>query len=112
MDKLSSLGKPSEPHENVNRVSDKATRGQGKEGLQQSLINFHLYMYFAQMKGKMTFRKSKLIDHGKCIITKICVMSVIVELTLKKKTGRGRKSLSPSVKDNFRLCVILTKLYA
>ena len=41
-------------------------RGRGKESLQRSLINFHLY--FAQMKGntiswKVTFRKSKLIDN-------------------------------------------------
>ena len=35
----------------------------------------------------------------------MCVMSTIAELTSKKKTGRGRKSLSPSVKDNFCLCV-------
>ena len=41
-------------------MSGKAARGQGKENLQQSLINFHLYMYFAQMKGKMTFQISKL----------------------------------------------------
>ena len=46
------------------RASDKATRGQGKDRLQQSLINFHLYMYFAQTAGKMTFRKSKLIDNS------------------------------------------------
>ena len=32
-------------------------------------------------------------------------MSAIAELTSKKKTGRGRKSLSPSVRDNCRLCV-------
>ena len=32
-------------------------------------------------------------------------MSAIAELTLRKKTGRGRKSLSPSVRDNCRLCV-------
>ena len=97
------------------RVSNKATRGQGKESFPQSLINFHLYTYFAQTKGKMTFRKSKLIDTGlprSREITKTCVMSAIAELTLKKKTCRGRKSASPSVKDNFRLCVILTKLYA
>ena len=31
-------------------------------------------------------------------------MSAIAELTPKKKTGRGRKSLSPSVRDNCRLC--------
>ena len=41
-------------------------RGAGKESLQQSLINFHLY--FTQTKGnsngwKMTFRNSKLIDN-------------------------------------------------
>ena len=35
---------------------------------------------------------------------KIRVMSAIAELTPKKKTGRGRKSLSPSVRDNCRLC--------
>ena len=40
--------------------------GRGKESLQRSLINFHLY--FTQTKGntigwKMTFRKSKLIDN-------------------------------------------------
>ena len=32
-------------------------------------------------------------------------MSMIAELTPKKKTGSGRKSLSPSVRDNCRLCV-------
>ena len=32
-------------------------------------------------------------------------MSSIAELTLKKKTGKGRKSLSPSVKENFHLRV-------
>ena len=32
-------------------------------------------------------------------------MSAIAELTPKKKTGRGRKSLSPAVRDNCRLCV-------
>ena len=63
VDKLSSLGEPSEPHENGKRASDKATNGQGKESLQQSLINFHLYMYFAQTKVKMMFRKSKLTDN-------------------------------------------------
>ena len=41
-------------------------RGRGKESLQRSLTNFHLY--FAQTKGntigwKMTFQKSKLIDN-------------------------------------------------
>ena len=67
----------------------------------------------------MTFRKLKLIDNrpsrpalnfrGKCRNTmlfspKTRVMSAIAELTPKKKTGRGRKSLSPSVRDNCRLC--------
>ena len=67
----------------------------------------------------MTFRKLKLIDNrpsrpalnfrGKCRNTmlfspKTRVMSAIAELTPKKKTVRGRKSLSPSVRDNFRLC--------
>ena len=32
-------------------------------------------------------------------------MSAIAELTPKKKTGRGRKSLSPPVRDNCHLCV-------
>ena len=32
-------------------------------------------------------------------------MSSIAELTSKKKTGKGRKSLSPSVKENFHLRV-------
>ena len=32
-------------------------------------------------------------------------MSAIAELTPKKETGRGRKSLSPSVRVNCRLCV-------
>ena len=32
-------------------------------------------------------------------------MSSIAELTSKKKTGKGRKLLSPSVKENFHLCV-------
>ena len=32
-------------------------------------------------------------------------MLAIAELTLKKKTGRGRKSLSPSVRENCCLCV-------
>ena len=31
-------------------------------------------------------------------------MSAIAELTPKKKSGRARKSLSPSVRDNRRLC--------
>ena len=67
----------------------------------------------------MTFRKLKLSDNrpsrpalnfrGKCRNTmlfspKTRVMSAIAELTPKKKTGRGRKSLSPSVRDNCRLC--------
>ena len=67
----------------------------------------------------MTFRKLKLIDnrpsrpalnfHGKCRNTmlfspKTRVMSVIAELTPEKKTGRGRKSLSPSLRGNCRLC--------
>ena len=38
-------------------------------------------------------------------IAKTRIMSAIAELTLTKKTGRGRKSLSPSVRDNCRLCV-------
>ena len=32
-------------------------------------------------------------------------MSAIAELTPKKETGRGRKSLSPSVRVNCHLCV-------
>ena len=32
-------------------------------------------------------------------------MSAIAELTPRKKTNRGKKSLSPSVRDNCRLCV-------
>ena len=67
----------------------------------------------------MTFRKLKLSDNrpsrpalnfrGKCRNTmlfspKTRVMSAIAELTPKEKTGRGRKSLSPSVRDNCRLC--------
>ena len=32
-------------------------------------------------------------------------MSAIAELTLRKKTGGGRNSLSPSMRDNCRLCV-------
>ena len=32
-------------------------------------------------------------------------MSVITEFTSKKKTGIGRKSLSPSVRDKCHLCV-------
>ena len=36
------------PHENAG-ASGKAARGRGKESLQRSLINFHLY--FAQTKG-------------------------------------------------------------
>ena len=67
----------------------------------------------------MTFRKLKLSDNrpsrpalnfrGKCRNTmlfspKTRVMSAIAELTPKKKTGRGRKSLSSSVRDNCRLC--------
>ena len=104
------------------RASSEAARGRRKESLQPSLTNFHLY--FAQTKGntigwKMTFRKLKLSDNrpsrpalnfrGKCRNTmlfspKTRVMSAIAELTPKKKTGRGRKSLSPSVRDNCRLC--------
>ena len=71
-------------------------------------------LYFTQTKGntigwKMTFRKLKLSDNrpsrptlnfrGKCRNTMLCY-----ELTPKKKSGRGRKSLSPSVRDNCRLC--------
>ena len=59
--KLSCLGEQSE-------LCDKALVSdlQGKEGLQQSVINFSLY--FAQMRRntigrKMTFWKSKLIDN-------------------------------------------------
>ena len=44
-------------------------------------------------------------------MTKTCVMLGIAELTSKKKTGRGRKSLLLSEKDNFRLCVLLSKLH-
>ena len=100
----------------------RAARGRQKESLQPSLTNFHLN--FAQTKGntigwKMTFRKLKLSDNrpsrpalnfrGKCRNTmlfspKTRVMSAIAELTPKKKTGRGRRSLSPSVRDNCRLC--------
>ena len=59
--KLSCLGEQSELRDNA-LVIDL----QGKEGLQQSVINFSLY--FAQMRGntiglKMTFWKSKLIDN-------------------------------------------------
>ena len=57
--KLSYMG---EPHENV-WATGKAARGQGKESLQQPPINVHLYMYFAQTKGKMMFQKSELIDN-------------------------------------------------
>ena len=51
MSKLSYLGERSESGENV-RASGEASRGQGKESLQRSLINFHLY--FAQTKGNTT----------------------------------------------------------
>ena len=51
------------------------------------------------------------VAHRKCIMTKTCVMLGIAELTSKKKTGRGRKSLLLSEKDNFRLCVLLSKLH-
>ena len=59
--KLSCLGEQSELRDNA-LVSDL----QGKEGLQQSVINFSLYC--AQTRGntigwKMTFWKSKLIDN-------------------------------------------------
>ena len=37
-------------------------------------------------------------------------MSAIAELTPKKKTGRGRKSLSSSVRDNCHLCGCLFKV--
>ena len=53
----------------------------------------------------MTFRKSKLIHKRPgwpllkhdALITKTRVMSAITELTPRKKTGRGKKSLPPSV---------------
>ena len=62
----------------------------------------------------MTFRKSKLIHKRPgwpllkhdALITKTRVMSAITELTPRKKTGRGKKSLSPSVRDNCRLCMV------
>ena len=39
------------------------------------------------------------------LIAKTHVISAIAELTLRKKIGRGRNSLSPSMRDNCRLCV-------
>ena len=39
------------------------------------------------------------------LIAKTRVTLAIAELTPKKKTGRGRKLLSPSVRDNCRLCI-------
>ena len=110
MGKLFSLGEPSEPHKNANRASHKATRGQEKESLQQSLINFHLYMYFTQTKRRKTFRKSKLIDNGPSSREMYYHQNLRYvgdrwTHFKKEKTGRGRKWLSPSVKDNFRLCV-------
>ena len=75
----------------------------------------------------MTFRKSKLFITGLAappppppppplnfsremwkhdnLIAKTHVMSAIAELTLTKKTGSGRKTLSPSMRDNCRLRV-------
>lgn len=44
------------------------------------------------------------------LIAKTHVMSAIAELTLRKKTRRGRKSLSPSVGDNHLLCVKFVSL--
>ena len=49
--KLSCLGERSESGENV-RASGEASRDRGKESLQRSLINVHLY--FAQTKGNTT----------------------------------------------------------
>ena len=94
---------------------------QGRESLQRSLINFHLY--FAQTKGnttgwKMTFQKSKLIDnrpslppnfHGNvetwCSYRQILCSVGDCWTHSEKKTSRGRKSLSSSVRDNCCLCV-------
>ena len=62
----------------------------------------------------MTFRKSKLIDNRpgwhplnfvREVETMLLSQKPVLCHTLKKKTCRGRKSLSPSVGDNHRLCV-------
>jgi len=88
----------------------RAARGRGKESLQQSLINFHLY--FAQMKGntigwKMTFRKSKLIDNrpswpalnyrGKCRNTMLLSPKPVLSgdrWTHSEKGERQRKKIA------------------
>ena len=86
----------------------KATRGREKESLQRSLINFHLY--FAQTKAntigrKMTFRKSTLNLRGKYgDTTKPVLCRRSLNSLRKRKPGERRKSLSPSVRDNCRLC--------
>ena len=74
----------------------------------------------------MTFRKSKLIDNWRSWLAlnihwkfrntmllspKPLVMSAIAELTPKKKIGRGRKLLSPSVRDNCHSCVKFGSLW-
>ena len=64
---------------------------------------------------KMTLRKLKLIDNRpswpalnfrrKCRnTTKHMLCRTIAELTQKKKTGKGRKQLSPSARDDCRPC--------
>ena len=108
------LGERSKPHVNE-RANSKAARGRGNESLQQSLINFHLY--FAQTKGnsigwKMTFGKSKLIDNRPTWPSLNFRGNVETRCSQRqnscsvgdrwthseKKTGRGRKLLSPSVR--------------
>ena len=69
----------------------------------------------------MTFRKSKMIDNSASLPALNLSWNVETRCSYRqnqcyvgdrwthseKKTGRGRKSLSPSVRDNCRLCVKL-----
>ena len=50
-----------------------------------------------------------LLKHD-ALIAKTRVLSAITELTPRKKNGRGKKSLSPSVRDNCRLCMVSSTL--
>ena len=108
------------PRENAG-ASGKAAGGRGKESLQRSLINFHLY--FAQTPRKILLAEKwrsgdqswsnspswpALILETRCSYRQnpCCVGDrwTYSEKT-EKKTSRGRNSLSPSLRDNCRLCV-------